>query len=284
MSQIKLNGQRIEASEIEAVIQQTSGVRDVVAVIQKTAAGVDQLVAYVLPQTVEPDVVAAACRSLLPQYMVPSLVLALQEWPLSSSGKLDRAALHQPVADKPCTPLSTNSTWPPLEEQIRQSCNRVLQLPPYQLGRDTCLLAVGLASLQAVILHQELQRQGLLVASSAVCLMQNPSVAELAAIAQNKNSALPLEENIASFVQDVLCRDDITIESSFRECMVGADFAFQVCLMIAKQLKIFVTPDDLMQLDTPLAVAEHVGGVTHLFMIVCYAISLLFRNATDTIV
>jgi non-ribosomal peptide synthetase component F len=49
--QIKLNGQRIEAGEIEAVVEKhVAGVKEVLVMLRKSAGGADHLAAYVLPQ------------------------------------------------------------------------------------------------------------------------------------------------------------------------------------------------------------------------------------------
>ena len=94
--QIKLNGQRIEPGEIQAAARSAAGVREAVVGLRPTAAGTDRLVAWVVPGRADPGAVLEACRAGLPGYMAPSVVVPLAEWPLSSSGKLDRRALPMP--------------------------------------------------------------------------------------------------------------------------------------------------------------------------------------------
>ena len=103
--QVKLNGQRIETQEIEAVVRQVPGVQDALVTVCKTPAGVPRLVAYcVVGEAGAAGGEAAAlgeeakraCTEQLPGYMVPSLVVALEAWPLNSSGKVDRKALPAP--------------------------------------------------------------------------------------------------------------------------------------------------------------------------------------------
>ena len=109
--QVKLNGQRIEAGEIEAVLRQAEGVRDAVVVVQKTKAGVTRLVAYVVPGDVEAEGALEVCRSQLPAYMVPAVVVGLREWPLNSSGKVDRKQLPPPHAAAPTPARSTAGSF-----------------------------------------------------------------------------------------------------------------------------------------------------------------------------
>ena len=79
--QLKLNGQRIELGEIEEVLrQQIEHVQDAVVSVRKTPAGVDQLVAYVLPEDIKASTVTQICHRELPTYMVPSLVVPCAAW------------------------------------------------------------------------------------------------------------------------------------------------------------------------------------------------------------
>jgi amino acid adenylation domain-containing protein len=76
--QIKLNGQRIEAGEIEAVLRQVEGVRDAVVMVRLTPAGQARLVAYVVPSTIQHNMLLQTCEMQLPGYMVPAAVVALE--------------------------------------------------------------------------------------------------------------------------------------------------------------------------------------------------------------
>ncbi|WP_156148942.1 non-ribosomal peptide synthetase [Rhodococcus sp. MEB064] len=94
--QVKLRGLRIELGEVEAAVSTSSRVARAVAIVRD-----DTLVAYVVPApgvTVDTDMVRADAARVLPAYMVP-VVVVLDALPLGVSGKLDRAALPDPVVD-----------------------------------------------------------------------------------------------------------------------------------------------------------------------------------------
>ncbi|MFJ9371534.1 amino acid adenylation domain-containing protein, partial [Nocardia sp. NPDC101769] len=97
--QVKFRGQRIELGEIETVLLAQACVSQAVAVVVQNALG-DQLVAYVVAApgyTIDQQQLLAATATTLPAYMVPGAIVALEAFPLNTSGKLDRKALPAPV-------------------------------------------------------------------------------------------------------------------------------------------------------------------------------------------
>ncbi len=96
--QIKLRGFRIELNEIESVIMQYAGIKQAVVSLQTLEQ--PTLVAYLI---LEPNDVFDAnefkvfLRARLPDYMLPSLIEILENFPVLASGKVNRKALPQPV-------------------------------------------------------------------------------------------------------------------------------------------------------------------------------------------
>ncbi len=99
--QLKLRGHRIEAGEVEAVLVRHPSVLDAVVSVREDEPGQPRLVAHLLaaPGTEPPsgaELRALVARSL-PGYMVPSAFAVLEAFPLTESGKTDRAALPVPA-------------------------------------------------------------------------------------------------------------------------------------------------------------------------------------------
>ena len=97
--QMKLRGFRIEPGEIEAAFAAQPGIRTAAVVAQGEGSGT-RLIAYVVPAQgtqVDHDALRSAVRRILPEHMMPSAVIALGVLPLTLNGKLDRAALPDPV-------------------------------------------------------------------------------------------------------------------------------------------------------------------------------------------
>ncbi|WP_435795499.1 Pls/PosA family non-ribosomal peptide synthetase [Micromonospora luteifusca] len=113
--QVKLGGRRIELGEIDAALQALPGVAGAAAAVQRTAAGNQLLVGYVVPHDgVAFDSAAAALRirAQLPAALVPMLAV-VDALPTRTSGKVDRAALPWPLAtDEDATgELTATEDW-----------------------------------------------------------------------------------------------------------------------------------------------------------------------------
>lgn len=101
--QVKLRGQRIEVGEVEAVIAQQPSVDSAVVVFHTFSTGETGLVAYVVPaeaQFSSNEIFLAELRSelisVLPSYMIPVSIMALDDLPLTSAGKVNRKNLPLP--------------------------------------------------------------------------------------------------------------------------------------------------------------------------------------------
>ena len=92
--QVKLRGYRIELGEIEAVLRGHQQVREAVVVLSEED-GDKRLVAYVVSDA-EAGELRAYLKEQLPDYMVPSFFVALDELPLLPNGKINRRALPSP--------------------------------------------------------------------------------------------------------------------------------------------------------------------------------------------
>ncbi|WP_240359930.1 thioesterase domain-containing protein, partial [Pyxidicoccus trucidator] len=96
--QVKLRGFRIELGEVESALEALPEVRRAVVLAREDVPGAQRLVAYLTCHEAQPEAAAlrAALKQRLPEYMVPSAFVALDTFPLTSNGKVDRKALPAP--------------------------------------------------------------------------------------------------------------------------------------------------------------------------------------------
>ncbi len=101
--QVKIAGHRIEPAELELILTKQPGVSQAVVLAQDQKNGLKRLVAYLLanPNQVNQESIRMALRKILPAYMIPSVFVFLEEFPKTSSGKVDRKALPLPDRRRP---------------------------------------------------------------------------------------------------------------------------------------------------------------------------------------
>jgi acyl carrier protein len=123
-----MRGFRIELGEIEAVVTEHPDVASSATAIREDAPGDRRLVAYVAGGGAEATA-AVLRRSLLerlPEYMVPSVFVLLQELPLTPNGKVDRARLPAPDASRPDLEEPFLAPRTPLEEEVAEIWKEIL--------------------------------------------------------------------------------------------------------------------------------------------------------------
>ncbi|HET8640975.1 MAG TPA: amino acid adenylation domain-containing protein [Pseudonocardiaceae bacterium] len=94
--QVKVRGFRVELDSVSAVLESMPGCRRAVTLKLDER----NLVSFVSPLDVDPDVAQAAVAAALPYYCVPSAVHALAALPQTSRGKIDKAALLRLAAER----------------------------------------------------------------------------------------------------------------------------------------------------------------------------------------
>ena len=94
--QVKVRGFRIELGDVEAALAECPEVSAAAAVVREGADGESVLAGYFVPRTggvIDVTAVRSALSARLPEYMVPTHLVAMRELPLTPNGKIDRKAL-----------------------------------------------------------------------------------------------------------------------------------------------------------------------------------------------
>ena len=178
--QVKIRGYRIELGEIEAQLARHADVREAAVVAWENEQDEKRLVAYLVPRNPSAPPTVERIRELLggmlPAYMVPSAFVALERFPLTPNGKLDRRALPPPDA---ASQLRRSYAAPrgSVEAALAGIWQALLRVE--RVGRDDNFFELGGYSMLALDLRTRIESE-LGVAVSLSALIEAPTVALLA--------------------------------------------------------------------------------------------------------
>ncbi|MGH3777951.1 MAG: non-ribosomal peptide synthase/polyketide synthase, partial [Pseudonocardiaceae bacterium] len=180
--QIKIRGFRIEPGEIEAVLATHPTISEVAVTAHQDQPGTTRLVAYVVPAG---EIVATATElrthtaGFLPDYMIPTIFITLDQIPLTANGKLDRKAL--PTPDQHTQPTTEHiPPRTPTEHTLTDIWAQVLGIE--QVGVTDNFFELGGDSILSIQVVSRARRAGVSVTTKDIFFRQ--TVAELAACAE----------------------------------------------------------------------------------------------------
>jgi amino acid adenylation domain-containing protein len=210
--QVKVRGFRIELGEIEAALEQQAGVREAVVLAQDDANGGKRLVAYLVAardgRAATTDELRSHLRRKLPEYMIPSAFVVLEQLPLTPNSKVNRRELQSlevlrgESADNFVPPRT------PVEEALADIWAQVLRMEKvsvndnfFDLGGHS-LLATQVTSRIRDVLNVELHLRS---------LFESPTVADLSAFIEHSLIAQADEAELAAALEelDQLSDEDI---------------------------------------------------------------------------
>ena len=179
--QVKLRGFRIELGEIESVLRDHPAIQDTVVMFQKNGTSDPLIVGYVVFSeacSVEEQKLRDYLRKRLPDYMVPSSCIVLDQLPVTPNGKLDRAALPKPFSDRLTMSGSYEAPQTKIEQIIVSVWQKILGIQRISIHDN--FFDLGGHSLALTRVHQYLRDQQM-TDISLVDLFRYPTVSTLAA-------------------------------------------------------------------------------------------------------
>ncbi|HEX8427625.1 amino acid adenylation domain-containing protein [Hymenobacter sp.] len=101
--QVKIRGHRVELGEVEVQLNAIGSIKQAVVVARTYDDGEKKLLAYLVSKTTTQDTAAIrkAVESMLPDYMIPSAFVWMEELPLTTSGKVNKKVLPVPGLQRP---------------------------------------------------------------------------------------------------------------------------------------------------------------------------------------
>ncbi|KNC65039.1 hypothetical protein AC626_25680, partial [Pseudoalteromonas rubra] len=179
-NQVKIRGFRVELGEIVHQIDSLAGVQSSLVQVTGEEAADKQLVAWVVAQQdteLDVETLKAALAERVPAHMVPTYLVLLAEWPLTSVGKIDRRAL--PAPDKVSQQAVYVAPQGAQEAALVDIWAELLKIEPAQLGVNTNFFSIGGHSLLAVQMIAKIRAHFDLELSVRM-VFDHPTVRELA--------------------------------------------------------------------------------------------------------
>lgn len=149
-SQVKLNGYRVELSEIELVLSTYKGIKESVVFYvdhidegdsQSTNSRNKHLIGYYVSDVkIHEEMLISYLRAKLPWYMVPNVFVYLEKLPLTTNGKLDTKALPKPTLLNDDTYIAPRND---LEWQVCKIWSELLGLPEDKISIEDDFFMLG---------------------------------------------------------------------------------------------------------------------------------------------
>jgi amino acid adenylation domain-containing protein len=190
--QVKLRGYRIELGEIEAALKKGPDVQDCAVVIREDTPGDKRLVAYVVLARGRESSLSELRHFLkekLPEYMIPSAFVRLNDLPLTRHGKVDRQSLPAPENERPELRASYVAPKTVIEGTIAAIWQEVLRVE--KVGVNDNFFDLGGHSLLMVQVHSKL-REAFSKEISLIEMFRNATVGSLARYFAGEGDEQPL--------------------------------------------------------------------------------------------
>lgn len=159
-SQVKIRGFRIELGEIESALTQWKTIKDNVVIVREDTPGDKKLVAYIIKKD-QGETDLAELRQFLktkiPEYMVPTAFVFIEQFPLTPNGKIDRKVLPSPQEVAPQEAKAYAEPKTEIEKKLAKIWEDVLKVP--RIGIDENFFEIGGHSMLAVTLMVKIEKE-----------------------------------------------------------------------------------------------------------------------------
>ena len=209
--QVKVRGHRIELGEIECLLNQHPAIHQCVVIVREDIPGDQRITAYYIPSEGSAPTTSELYQFLhahLPEYMLPSSFMLLEEFPLTPNGKINRKALLAPNQTRPDIEKAFVPPHDAVEEVIAGIMASVLNLE--QVGIHDNFFDLGGHSLLATQLVSRIREIFGIVTLRT--FFQTPTVAGVAETLLKDPSQKPRVERSAEILLQLAELSDEQVE------------------------------------------------------------------------
>jgi len=153
--QIKIRGHRVELSEINSVLEKLESIKESVVVTRGTGSGVMILAFVVTAGLTSTNKIRNHLRESLPDYMVPSHIIKVNNISTTAGGKRDKRALLQYYENNVKNMVSSRPPSTPVEIELAKAWRNILNIEKIDL--DSKFFEIGGHSLMLIELNKTIR-------------------------------------------------------------------------------------------------------------------------------
>ncbi|MFT6729234.1 MAG: amino acid adenylation domain-containing protein [Glaciecola sp.] len=183
--QVKISGHRIELGEVEIALNTLPFIKNAVVVASAHLSEQAQLIAYLQSHDGSQDIPGfrEQVHSVLPEYMLPTYYIWVEDFPKTSSGKVNKKALPLPKYERPSTAPLYKKPVTDIQKKIAIVWSNLLRIP--KIGISDNFFEMGGTSLLAQKTVSSL-RQNYNYEIPIIKLYQHPTISELSTFLEPK--------------------------------------------------------------------------------------------------
>ncbi|MGE5944181.1 MAG: amino acid adenylation domain-containing protein [Flavobacteriales bacterium] len=161
-NQVKIRGHRIELGEIESNISKLPDIKKAVVIVSDQLGSEPKLVAYIQSKGLkDAKIIRKQLEEILPDYLIPAIFMWVDEFPVTTNGKIDIKRLPTPEYIRPDSAPLFRKPRTELEKNIEKIWKEHLQIPA--IGIDDNFFEMGGSSILtqkvATIMRKQLSLQ-----------------------------------------------------------------------------------------------------------------------------
>ena len=220
--QVKIRGFRVELEEIETALETIEGIQMAAADAVDGGAGQKMLTAYIVStdEALSDDAIKNQLGARMPRYMVPQVIIRLDELPLLPNGKLDRKQLKTLSESTHTEQVQQNTSTSAMNQEaillaIQQEVAALLHMDPRQVNADQSFDSFGIDSLSTLELSSRLSKSiGQTVTAAAILEYITPAALTQHLMEEMGSTGSSTKAKAPKIVSETLSTFQMQIQSS----------------------------------------------------------------------
>ncbi|WP_310605263.1 amino acid adenylation domain-containing protein, partial [Anaerosporobacter sp.] len=215
-TQTKLRGFRIELEEVEKIARREADASEAFAMIYKNNES-DYLCAYLVGGIKDFEIIKEKMRKYLPDYMVPSFFVTVDQIPLTTNGKVDKKRLPMPditIGREYIAPRTAK------EEELLSVFSEVLGV---KIGLGDYFFEVGGDSIKAIRVVSKIKEKGYKISLREI-MSRQPMEKTISTVREKESASVEYKEMCGkyenSFIQEKFWNSKLAIPEHFNQSVL----------------------------------------------------------------